>query len=80
MVDTRDLKSLGPKGRAGSSPVPGTEKTLQQKNPLRTRATDFFMVCGLGGLGFERVDMCPYMVKIVRNDMLVQVIDFQFFV
>ena len=24
LVDTRDLKSLGPKGRAGSSPAPGT--------------------------------------------------------
>ncbi len=26
MVDTRDLKSLGPCARAGSSPAPGTSK------------------------------------------------------
>jgi hypothetical protein len=29
MVDTRDLKSLGHNGRAGSSPVPGTAKSFQ---------------------------------------------------
>ena len=29
LVDTRDLKSRDQIGRAGSSPAPGTQKTLQ---------------------------------------------------
>ena len=37
MVDTRDLKSLVPKGRAGSSPAPGTNGLLAQLD----RATVF---------------------------------------
>jgi hypothetical protein len=32
MVDTRDLKSLAPKGRAGSSPALGTMLTLKDFN------------------------------------------------
>lgn len=31
MVDTADLKSSGPKGRAGSSPAPGTERRKIEK-------------------------------------------------
>ena len=29
LVDTPDLKSCGPKDRAGSTPVPGTERASQ---------------------------------------------------
>jgi hypothetical protein len=31
LVDTQDLKSCGPQGRAGSIPAPGTSETLAQQ-------------------------------------------------
>ena len=46
MVDTRDLKSLDPKGRAGSSPVPGTSKGVLVNNryPLFRAQNSIFNV------------------------------------
>ncbi len=33
LVDTTDLKSVDPKGRAGSSPAPGTKREIASQQP-----------------------------------------------
>ena|GEM_PF-3419156 len=45
LVDTTDLKSVDPKGRAGSSPAPGTKREIAA---MRSPVFWFFLV-GFGG-------------------------------
>ena len=48
MVDTRDLKSLGHNGCAGSSPARGTRRLPQQERPLGQRVWEHavvYLVC-----------------------------------
>ena len=44
LVDTTDLKSVDPKGRAGSSPAPGTKREIAA---MRSPVFLIFEVCML---------------------------------
>ena len=48
LVDTTDLKSVDPKGRAGSSPAPGTKREIAaMRSPVFGWVETEWLGCGL---------------------------------